>query len=182
MGPFCVNACKYSKKRVNTGMNTNWAKPKLITQYAELGGEAVHIPWDFNSIASFGIFPIKLAGTLRHIARSPKPNVVDKTYYVKFTQFQFTHVPDIITGIDIRLDVSRHGRITDDSVQLIDSAGITGDNLATLTIDNTKIYSHTGDSMPAIDDNFGIELRFKSHPNWPHNETVIINSVEIRLY
>lgn len=165
-------------------MTTNWAKPKLITQYAETGGENIHVPWDFNSIENFGIFPIKLNGTLKHIARSPKPDLLNKTYYVKFSQFQFTQLPTTIQGIEVRLDVSRHGRITDDTIQVVSSFGNVGDNLANLTINNNKTYTlpFSGDTFINVDETFGVTLRFQSHPKWPHNETVIINSVELRLY
>ncbi len=167
-------------------MTTNWAKPKLITQYSEIGGENTHVPWDFGSIASFGIFPIKLAGTLKHIARSPKPDILNKTYFVKFTQFQFTQLPSTIEGVELRLDVSRYGRITDDTIRVISGSEMLGGNLANLVVNNNKIYNQSFTSptagIVALNDDFGVEMRFKSHPSWPHNETIIINSVELRLY
>jgi hypothetical protein len=167
-------------------MTTNWAKPRQVSQYAEVGGEAVHIPWDFDNISNYGILPLKLAGTLKHIARSPKPNIVNKTYFVRFTGFQITQIPTVVTGIEIRLDVSRHGRITDDCVQLVSGDVNLGSNVATLSIDNVKTYAQNMDLNSAqiqqLAGNLNVDLRFRSHPSWPHNETIIINSVEIRFY
>lgn len=163
-------------------MATQWIKPKEVFQYAETGGESVHIPWDFTSISTAGILPIKLNGTLQHIARSPKPDKVEKTYYIKFSNFPFTNIPEAIQGINVRLNASRNGRITDDTVQLVSHQSIISDNAANLVVENSKIYNFPVTYNNIFNSNFGVELRFRSHPSWPHNETIVINSVEIQLY
>lgn len=163
-------------------MATQWIRPREVIQYAESGGESVHKPWDFNSIPTNGILPIKLDGTLLHISRSPKPDKVEKTYYIKFSDFPFSNIPTVIQGVNLKLNASRNGRITDDTVQLLSNQAIISDNAANLTVENNKLYNFPFTNALVFDSNFGIELRFRSHPSWPHNETIIINSVEIQLY
>lgn len=163
-------------------MTTQWIRPKSVYQFAEDGGEGVHVPWDFDSITHTGILPIKLKGTLQHVARSPKPDRVNKTYFIRFSNFAIESPPETITGIEIRLHASRHGRITDDTIQLVSSSGAVSDNQATLLIENSKIYNFPPQMTTVFDENFGVEFRFRSHPSWPHNETIVINSVELRLY
>ncbi len=72
-------------------MTTNWALPSNIEQYSESGAENIHISWlDLNNFENIKINngkSIKLIDNLKHIARDPRHDITDKTYYLKCTNF-----------------------------------------------------------------------------------------------
>ena len=137
-------------------MTTAWTSPTIITQYAEEGAESVHVPWVNTSM------PLSTNGSLEHIARSPKHDIRTKTYYLKFTGFNFENLPQTISGIELKLDVSRRGRVTDETVDLWAM-----ENLLLTDVE---------------DNNFGVVIRFQSHPHWPHKDHAFVNAVELRIH
>lgn len=166
-------------------MSTNWTLPSLIIQYPEETAENNHIPW--NDLKTF---PLVTSKDLQHIARSPKPDLKDKTYFLKFSQFNFQNLPTTISGIELRLSARRKGRITDETIQLYIDNSQLGENKASLTLDPTKIYGGSNDkwglediSVSSVSNlNFGIIMRFQSHPKWPHKDSTIIDLVELRIH
>lgn len=113
-------------------MATSWTYSNKIHQYSEEGAETVHIQWsntDVNRVSSTDNNYITTNGNLYHIARSPKHDILSKTYYIVFTDFKFQNVPNNILGIELRLISNRRGRITDDTISLYKS-NIIGDNKA----------------------------------------------------
>ena len=174
-------------------MTSNWALPKNVIQYAEQGAENFHIPWvDENDFASLKVKDgrfIKSSRDLLHIARDPKNDIVDKTYYLKCTNFEFTNLPGVLTGIEVKITMNRYGRVTDDYVNLcLDNTSI-GDNFATLDLDPIKTYGSSTDIWNTnltindlLNSTFGIIIRFQSHPRWPHKSPILIDAIEIRVH
>ena len=174
-------------------MTTVWTPPSTILQYAESGAEEIHIPWDstaFHAVTEFDQQRLGLNGTLTHIARSPKHDSLSKTYFLKFQNFNFNNLPNAISGIELKLCIDRRGRVTDDTVQLLINDSPVGSNKANLNLDPIKFYGGELDKWE-IDDidlndvtnsNFGILLRLKSHPKYPHKDPAFINSIELRIY
>jgi hypothetical protein len=178
---------------VNKSMTSNWALPTNIIQYAEEGAEDAHISWtetdSFSGLKSADGRSIKTSGELVHIAREPRHNITQKTYFLKITGFNFINLPDTVSGIEMKLSMNRFGRITDDTVQLCVNDQLIGENQATLDLNPIKIY---GDQTSMWDTNlsisdvqnpsFGVTLRFKSHPRWPHKSSAMIDVVQVRVY
>lgn len=174
-------------------MATTWTFPTNITQYAESGAELVHIKWDdssnFSDLTTANMQYVSSLGDLIHISRSPKPDIVNKTYYMMLTGFVFQNIPNPVTGLTIRLRANRSGRVTDDTIQLCVGNATIGDNHASLELSPMKIYSGNSsywgiDLTPQLlqDPSFGVVLRFKSHPSWPHKNPIDIDAVELQIY
>ncbi len=174
-------------------MTSTWALPRTISQYAEEGAESAHIAWEeidnFNSLKILDGKSIKTVKDLLHIARDPKHDIIQKTYFLKVTNFSFTDVPSTISGIEVRLSMNRHGRITDDTVQLTLRDQIIGENQANLDLGLKKIYGgentlweSTLSAEDILDPSFGIVLRFQSHPHWPHRSSPLIDALELRIH
>lgn len=178
---------------VNKSMTSNWALPTIITQFSEEDAEDAHISWEeiegFHSLKSLDGKFIKTSTDLLHIARQPRHDIKQKTYFLRITGFNFVNLPTILSGIEMKLTMNRFGRITDDTVQLCLNDNLVGDNRATLDLNPMKLYgsqTEMWNSNLTISDvqnsSFGITLRFKSHPRWPHKSTAMIDSVQVRVY
>jgi hypothetical protein len=174
-------------------MTSNWALPTIITQFSEEDAEDAHISWEeiegFHSLKSLDGKFIKTSTDLLHIARQPRHDIKQKTYFLRITGFNFVNLPTILSGIEMKLTMNRFGRITDDTVQLCFNDDLVGDNQATLDLNPIKLYGSQTDmwnSNLTISDvqnsSFGITLRFKSHPRWPHKSSAMIDSVQVRVY
>lgn len=174
-------------------MTTNWALPTIVEQYSESGAEDFHILWDstdnFSPLLNLDGRSIKTSKDLLHIARDPRHDILQKTYYLKITGFNFYNVPSTITGIEVKLTMKRFSRITDDTIQLTFDNLLIGENKANLNLDPIKIYGSQDDiwetNLTASDvtnSSFGVILRFQSHPNWPHKNSALIDSVELRIH
>lgn len=173
-------------------MATNWTYPNQISQYSEEGAEEQHISWSNLGVEAITVndkLNLVTTKNLYHIARSPKHDLTTKTYFLQVSNFKFQNLPATISGIELRLSVNRRGRISDDVVQLmLDNVPI-GDNKAGVEITQNKIYGSPTDmwntSLTNEDlqkSHFGILMRFKSHPKWPHSDPMFVNSVELRIY
>lgn len=174
-------------------MATSWTNPTQITQYCEPGAENIHIPWDdsngFSNLKSNDSSSVTTNGTLYHIARSPKTDRTTKTFFIKATGYNFTNLPDVISGVELRFTGNRRGRITDDTIQLCYNGELIGENQANAEIDTTKLYGGntnlwgvelTKDMVN--DSSFGVVIRLKSHPKWPHRDGAFINSLELLIH
>lgn len=172
---------------------TLWTYPSVVTQYAEQGFDHAHIPWDeennFDSLKRLDGRMTSSIGFLEHIARSPKHDLKNKTWFLQATGFNFKNLPNIVTGIEVRLTANRNGRATDDAVQLCLNDLPIGDNKATILIDNEKLYGGTNDlwnveniTLASVTDpSFGVIIRFQAHPHWPHKNPVFIDAIEMRI-
>lgn len=175
-------------------MTTYWTVPTIVSQYAEEGAELVHVRWndknDFEGIQNLDGRAIQTMNDLVHIARSPKHDIRNKTYYIKVSRFNFENLPEVISGIELRLTARRAGRIVDETVQLYMGNGIVGENKATLSIDHTKTYGSPTDKwgiedlsiLDPMDLSFGVVIRLQSHPAWPHRDPAFIDCVELRIH
>jgi hypothetical protein len=169
-------------------MTTSWTPPTSIAQYAEPGAELHHISW--NDVDNYnGHMPVKTSKDLLHIARSPKLDVTMKTYYLSLSSFNFIDLPEIISGIELRLAANRRGRITDETIQLMLNNEPIGKNQASLDLSIHKIYGGETDLWETtitpddIQNNiFGVLVRFQSHPHWPHKDPVFLDALEVRIH
>jgi hypothetical protein len=184
---------------------TPWAYPTNISQITE---SDAHVAWDsagFSYLRYEDASYLRTVKTLQHIPNSFAGDRGMKTWYILASGFNFQAVPQKITGILVELKTDRGGRITDDTVQLrtvstwTGYTGAVGDNKADSDLGQRKIYGSTVDlwgwdrigytgslldtvlRQAIITPNFGIALRFQSHPYWPHNSTPMIDYVKIKL-
>ena len=174
-------------------MTSNWALPTIVTQYAEETAEEAHVSWievdNFSSLKSTDGRSIKTSRDLLHIARDPRHDIKEKTYFLKVTGFNFIDVPTTITGIEAKISSNRYGRITDETIQLTLNNTVIGDNQASLDLNPIKIYGGKDNlwntnltTAEILNTSFGIVLRFQSHPRWPHKSSMMLDSVEIRIH
>lgn len=172
---------------------SNWSTPSQIVQYSETGAEDVHIPWleTNNIIGVLGADKLSIRTTrdLMHIARDPKHDIMQQTYFLKITGFNFSNFTGPVTGIEMKLTMDRGGRITDDTIQLCLRDSLIGKNIGTLNLDPVKTYGADNDTWETnvsaediLDPSFGIVLRFKSHPYWPHKSSALINAIALRIH
>lgn len=170
-------------------MSSFWTYPNDFYQFSE---ENTDIPWNdekFNELRNLDKKHINLAGDLYHISMSPKNDLKNKTYFLKLTNFNFKNIPPTLSGIELKLTTKRFGRIVDDTIQLYLNDKEIGENKALLSSDPTIIYGNLNDTWKTsltINDvqnkNFGILLKFKSHPFWPHKNGMFIDAVEMRIH
>lgn len=175
-------------------MTTAWTLPRTISQYAETDAESVHISWqnvdDFSALKNLDLKSVGTVGNLEHIARSPKHDIKNKTWYLRITGFNFVGLPSTVSGIEVRVSARRYGRVVDDTVQLCLNNTEIGQNKAEITTLPTVVYGGTDDMWGAgsltvnnvLDSTFGVILRFQSHPNWPHRSPMYLDAVEIRIH
>lgn len=175
-------------------MSSAWATPTIISQFSEDGAEEFHVSWDdsdnFSQLKNFDQRSLNTVGALQHIARSPKHDIKNKTYYIRAKGFNFESLPSVLSGIEVRLNARRYGRVVDDTIQLLVNDVVSGNNKADLIIKPEKIYGGEVDlwgvenlSLADIQNSdFGIVLRFQCHPNWPHKDPILLDSVEIRIH
>lgn len=174
-------------------MTTNWTLPKTIEQYAEPEYDSIHISWveenNFAALKNLDAKFIKTSRDLVHIARDPRHDILEKTWFLRLTNFNFESLPETLTGIQAKVSMNRYGRITDDTIQLCLGDQLIGKNQASLEIPPIAVYGGENNiwgTTLTIDDiqnpNFGIALRFKSHPNWPHKSSALIDAVELKIF
>lgn len=170
-------------------MTTAWTNPTIVEQYSETGAESIHIPWKTDEILAVtnpSSDTLGLNGVLTHIARSPKYDITNKTWFVRATGYNFVNLPNVISGIEFRLTTKRAGRITDDTIQLCSNGQLIGENRADLIVDPIKIYGGSLDlwstSSITIDSTFGVVIRFQSHPHYPHKDSAYIQALELRIH
>ena len=174
-------------------MATSWTLPTTVTQFAESGAETIHVSWveidNFSALKTLDAKNIKTSRDLIHIARDPRHDVTEKTYYLKVTGFYFNNLPLSLSGIEVRLSMNRFGRITDDEIYLCLNNETVGENMSTLDLSPTKVYGSPVDLWNTnlqvsnvADSTFGVIMRFKSHPQWPHKSSALIDAIEIRIH
>lgn len=170
-------------------MTTAWTNPTIIEQYSEPGAESVHISWkdeELIAVTSPDLESLGLNGTLTHIARSPKYDITNKTWFIRATGYNFINLPATISGIELRLTARRAGRITDETIQLCSNSVLIGENRANLSVDPTKVYGGSSDLWSAsgitVDATLGVVVRFQSHPHYPHKDSAYLQALELRIH
>jgi hypothetical protein len=189
--------------------------PKTIVQYAEYPDQ--NISWSNNAVDTTIIDqpdynfsdPDNGAGnkniiqTVKNLTHIPNPTrgpKLDKTYYLKCTNFGITDIGAVesITGITLSLTAQRHGRIVDDTVCLIYQDQVISENKTNLSsvygeghLNNTElqIYGSANDMWGAelteaivTDPSFGVLLRFSSNPIYPHRDTMEVLKVLLTVH
>ena len=168
-------------------MTTIWTPPTTITQYAE---DPSHIEWDTNFDRLTTLFSgVSLSKPIQHISRQPKNDIKMKSWYIQATNFNFQNLPDAISGIAFKFSVNRGGRVFDDTIQLTCNGELIGENKCVRTVDPVQVYGGATDlwnvdnlSSLIQDPSFGITIRLKSHPDWPHKTTPILRGLELQIY
>jgi len=175
---------------------SNWFTPLTITQ--NLNEDSHLIPWK-TPLA----FPLLSTRDFIHIAGTggPGPNMTDVRYKstaLTLTNFEITCDPILtITGVELKLDIERNGRISDSEINLRDPDGNLSINKTSYSVDdrnhlltfNHNLYGDEYDtwgldltSTMLQDSNFGVNIRVQSHPFYPHKCGVMIRQVALRYY
>lgn len=178
-------------------MSTQWFFPTTITQEAEFDR---HIPWNIDQesflFTDFNTNFLTTTKPLIHISNPTAGDIRTKTWYLYLTNFNFSNLPDTISGIEVQLNVKR-GRVVEDTVQLMSNGTLIGDNQVYYSQDAehhikiipNPVYGGSEDTwgvdslVPGmLDSSFGLCLRFQSHPYYPHNEAPLLQNVSMRIY
>jgi hypothetical protein len=168
-------------------MTTEWTSPNTLTQYAE---DESHISWNtnFESLRT-QIGGVSLIKPLQHISRQPKNDIKMKTWYIQASNFNFQNIPEVVSGVSFRFSVNRGGRVFDDTIQLTYNNELIGENKCLRTVDPVQLYggpldTWTIENLNSIiqDPTFGIVVRLRSHPDWPHKTTPILKGLELQIY
>jgi hypothetical protein len=168
-------------------MTTDWTIPNTVSQYAE---DESHIAWNANfDFIKTQIGGLSLIKPLEHISRQPRNDIKMKTWYLQATNFNFQNLPDTVSGIEFRFTVGRGGRVFDETIQLTYNGEFIGENKCSLTVDPLQIYGSPTDTWKVDnisdiirDPSFGIVIRLRSHPDWPHKTTPILRGMELQIY
>jgi hypothetical protein len=172
---------------------TPWTLPTTVVQYAESGAENYDIPWVsdtfFQEVMAVNQSFVRTSKDLLHIARSPKIDITMKTWYLQCTGFDFVDLPTTPTGIELRVNGNRRGRVTDETIRLFLQGSAIGKNQGNMDLSPQKIYGGETDlwetqttSVDLRDPTFGVLIRFQSHPHWPHKDPALLSSVELRIH
>lgn len=172
-------------------MTTNWAFARNITQESEV---AAHAKWrgedtGFAGIKSDLYGAVGTETDLYHTANLTLNDRKTKTYYLFLTNFNLIDIPDVISGIEVVIEMQRKGRITDETIQLRHNNQFIGLNKADFKLDLTKKYGSETDTWGAnltkemvTDPSFGVGVRFQSHPSWPHRDSPLIYYIKLRVW
>lgn len=180
-------------------MTTPWTLPTTIRQYAET---ETNISWRSDNfldlISSNGSGGVETVSPLYHIARSPKTDLIFKTWYLELTGFNFTNLPETISGISVIINMNRGGRIVDETIQLTYQGELIGNNRPAGTTDPRTgasllapitNYGGANDTWGIVnltldvitDPSFGITVRYQSHPHWPHKTSPTLRSIQLQI-
>lgn len=186
--------------------------PKTITQYAEYPD--TNISWSNNQSnpeiitdpeynfanASSGAGRKNVLTTVKplsHIPNSGRGPVLDKTYYLKCTDFGMVDLPSNITGITVLIDAQRNGKIVDETICLVHNGEVISENKTNLSalreghLTNNNVQTYGGETdlwgttitpEMLMDNSFGLLLRFSSNPLYPHREGLQIYKILIKLH
>jgi hypothetical protein len=169
-------------------MPTPWTYPNAVAQYTDAD---VHAHWmNVNEDFEYeNLNSIRTEKEIYHIANSFSNDRRNKTYYLVFKDFQFENLPDVVSGIELYVNIRRTGRITDDTIRLHYNEPI-GENLAEIALDDIKHYGSptttwgglTFTTEQLLDPEFGVVLRYQSHPSYPHSTTAYLQHVQMRIW
>jgi len=166
-------------------MPSSWTYPSIVTQFAD---SEHHVRWlnvgnDYTQLNQ-----IRTERDLLHISNPTTNDLRETTYYLLFQGWSWEDLPANILGLEVMVNVKRVGRIMDDTIQLYYNQAI-GDNKADMEISDQKMFGNSSDlwgyqltNEILSDSNFGVLLRFKSHPSWPHKATPNVTHIQIRAW
>jgi hypothetical protein len=133
---------------------------------------------------------------LKHISNPAAGDIRERTQALIIKGF---NIPDTINpvGISVEITGQRNGRICDEIIQLWHQGELIGDNnffyitdtSGHLLITNQSTYGGPTNTWgttltPELlsDPEFGIMVKFQSHPYYPHNDIMILDSVSLTVY
>lgn len=174
------------------------ASPRTVTQYADDATTQVQWKSDYlNFLTAPNVSSVTTVTPLRHIARAPKYDIIDVTWNIMATNFNFDNVPSSISTVILTIDMNRNGRIADDLIQLCYQGELIGINQCKPVADATgkslltphNVYGGNLDvwQLPDLtssmiqDPTFGVVLRYKGHPSWPHRIAPILYAVGLQI-
>jgi hypothetical protein len=191
-------------------MTTQWFYPSNTTQTAEFDEHVQWQAGYINSVDEHGRLQsvpntdlsnrlgiIQSIRPILYISNDGHAPRREKTWYITFTGFNITGITNPINGIEVQTIVRRKGRIMDETVQLSYQGNLIGENkinyglddLNHVPINNSTSYGGPTDlwdnqltASILQDSTFGITLRFQSHLYYPHKETVLVDSIQLRVY
>jgi hypothetical protein len=134
---------------------------------------------------------------LMHISNPATGDIRNKTWFLTCTNFQISGISEPINGIQLEIKGQRNGRIVDEVIQLTYQGQPLGNNNFVyltdseghLKITNDTVYggptdlwgtTFTADMLQ--DPSFGVNLKFQSHPYYPHKCGMFLDSVLLTVY
>jgi hypothetical protein len=191
---------------------TQYYVPKTVVQYAEYPD--VNVSWtnnlqdatvidqpDYNlANPNTGAGDLNIITTikpLQHIPNSGRGAVLDKTFYLKCSDFEFDVAPKDITGVAVEIHAQRNGRVVDDTVAFMLNDEVISENRTNLASireghvrnNNTQLYGGDGDTWgmtltPELfaDPTFSLLIRFSSNPLYPHRDGMQIYKILVTFF
>ena len=178
-------------------ITTLWMKPTMVSQYAEPGAELIDVQWDdtdnFKSLNYVDGRFVKTVRDLLHISRSPKTDIIMKSYYLKIQGYNFSNLNsliNVITGVEVKITSNRSGRIMDETVGLCIDGDKKGENRAGLLVNPVTYYGSANDLWltkgitlgQVMSPTFGVIVRFQAHLHWPCRDSMMLDCVEMRIH
>ena len=191
-------------------MTTQWFTPTTTTQTAEFEDHVQWQAGVLSSVDEHGrvqTIPNTDLSNSTGLIQSIKPILYiandghaprrEKTWYITFAGFNITDITNPINGIEVQTRLRRRGRIMDETVNLSLHGDMIGENKIDYNLDDlnhvpiSDVTNYGGptdqwqSSLTAAilqDPTFGVTLRLQSHLFYPHKETVLIDSVQLRVY
>jgi len=133
---------------------------------------------------------------LKHLSNPATGDIRERTQALVVKGF---NIPSDINPVGLELVVTgqRNGRICDEIIQLCYQGSLIGENKfryvtdpsGNLIITNQNTYGSSTDTWGAeitsellSDPEFGIMVKFQSHPYFPHQDVMILDSVSLTVY
>jgi hypothetical protein len=163
------------------------------------------IDWNFDSSTVSPDNPAYTLGTLYTMSGFWQEKFFSQTSELVCTNFNFQNL-GTVTGIELELTVQRVARIQDLVIQLTLNGELIGDNMASIinpvqadmyTSDTTvpltpindfniyggptNMWGTTLTAEDIMDPSFGVILSFRSNVIYPHNDTVYLDQVALRI-
>lgn len=160
----------------------------------------VEIAWTATNFTSDRLpptqFKIYTSQDLKHISNPACGDLRNQTWTLRYTGFNIPEETQV-SGIQLNIIANRNGRIVDETVQLTYNNELIGDNNfiyitdeeGHLPVKNETVYGSSQDlwgsnvtSDMISDQTFGVNLKFQSHPYYPHSCGMIIESVTLTIF
>lgn len=161
--------------------------------------EILGLQFGLNEIGWKGVRPggrWQTDGELFHRSNPASGDLVNRTQAL-IVKFNITDVPDVISGVELRILTQRNGRATDEQIQLsYQDQPIGNNNFQYMTNEDghLPLYNDTtyggptdlwgAELTPEIlqDPSFGVILKFQGHPYYPHSSGLFIDAVSLTIY
>lgn len=158
------------------------------------------ISWRFSPTTLIGCLRNAKWMTVKplvHISNPACGDIGSQTVSLVCTNLNATELPDVITGISLRVSGQRNGRVVDKQIQLTYQGNTIGENKVDYETDseghiflsNDTTYGGETDlwgvelTKEMIQDpSFGVILKFQNHPFYPHSCGMLLETVSITVY